>query len=102
MHVNQVTLVGVIGSEIEYRDEKDAAVCSFTVGTEIDREMTWHRVRAWGYRAKLCRRNLRKGLQVQVIGPLTYIKSGGRMRAEIRALVIEPMGSLPANISKEQ
>lgn len=92
-HLNQVTLVGIIGSEIEYRDgeKSDAATCSFTLGTETYGGMIWHRVRAWGYRAKLCRRSLRKGLPVKITGPLTYIKSGGRTRAEVRALVVEPL-----------
>jgi single-stranded DNA-binding protein len=92
--LNQAILVGTVGSEIQLREADGKAVCSFVVGTQTFGETVWHKVRAWGYRAKRCERMLMVGSRVQIMGPILYQKSKGkrggvRTVAEIHALEID-------------
>ena len=88
MHLNVLSLVGVVGTPIEFRgDAEGSATCSFSIVTEIGGEKTWHRIRAWGYRARLCQR-LRVGDLVELQGPRVDVKSGRGSKSEMRALVI--------------
>jgi single-stranded DNA-binding protein len=89
LHRNLLSLVATVGTEIEFRGEPDgSATCSFSGVTEIEGEKVWHRIRAWGHRAKICQR-LRMGDLVELVGPRVDTKSGRGTKSEMRALVIK-------------
>jgi single-stranded DNA-binding protein len=83
--VNLLTLEGDIRTEVEYREDGEGTrTCSFSVLTMTYGKKIYHRVRAWGVLAGICRDRLRKGLRVRIVGPQVYIKSGTRLRPECR------------------
>ncbi len=79
---NQVTLVGNIGKDIDFRTiGEDKSVAQFTLATnesfknkkgEYVQNTEWHNLKAWGRTAELIRDVLKKGDEVMVQGKITY------------------------------
>lgn len=79
---NQVTLVGNIGKDIDFRTIGDnSALSQFSLATndyyknnkgELVQNTDWHNVKAWGKTAQLMKDVLTKGDEVMVRGKISY------------------------------
>lgn len=104
---NQITLVGNLGRDPEMRyNANGSPKTEFSVATtrswkkdgEWQEETDWHNVVVWGDRAERAAENLRKGMQVLVVGRQTnrsYEDKDGnkKYRSEVIADVAHPLGS---------
>lgn len=78
--VNQVTLIGNIGGDIELKTlEGDNSVANFSVATsssykdksgEWQDQTEWHRIVAWGNQANFAHKYLSKGSKVYISGKI--------------------------------
>ncbi len=79
---NQVTLIGNLGKDIDFRTVGDnRSLALLTIATneyyknnkgELIKETQWHNVKAWGKTAENMSNLLSKGDEVMVQGKLTY------------------------------
>lgn len=79
---NQVTLVGNIGKEIDFRTiGEKSSLAQFSLATnesyknnkgELVQNTDWHNVKAWGKTAEIMRDVLAKGDEVMVRGKISY------------------------------
>lgn len=88
--VNQVTLVGNLGSDPELKYTSGGRpVCNLSLATTYrpkagPEQTEWHRITAWNTDAENCSKFLKKGRQIYVQGRLatrTYEKDGVRHKS---------------------
>lgn len=87
---NQITIVGKLGRDPDYKDGGQWQRCSFSIATSQTRKgvkkTTWFRVTAWGKTADICSRYLRKGHTALVCGEASlneFVKQDGTKSASI-------------------
>jgi single-stranded DNA-binding protein len=72
--MNQIQIIGNLGSDPEKRDTDKGVVCNFSVGVSGhgDDGPMWVRVAVWGALAETCFQYLKKGRKVFAQGRLEY------------------------------
>ena len=105
--INNVTLIGNLGSDPEIRQSAYGAVANLSVATtkkwkdrksnEWQEHTEWHRVVAFGYAAESAEKFMRKGDQVYVAGSLQTRKwqdreGKDRYTTEVKAQVLRKLG----------
>lgn len=79
--VNEVTLIGNLGSDPETRSAGKGRVANFSLATtnkwkdgngDWQEKTSWHRVAAWGYLADYVEKFAEKGTMVYVKGSIEY------------------------------
>lgn len=107
--MNQVTLIGNVGKDAEFRQFNDggcAAKFSLATtergyklqnGTEVPDHTDWHYIRAQGKLAEIARDFIKKGMKLAVIGKIRYWEyehqGQKRIATEILAYNFEMLGS---------
>lgn len=86
--LNQVTLIGNLGSDPELRfTPSQKPVANFSLATNEYRKddkgerhdhTEWHRIVVWGQQAEACQKFLHKGSQVAILGRLQSSKWTGK------------------------
>jgi single-strand DNA-binding protein len=87
--INKVTLIGNVGSDPELRETQSGkSVCSFSLATNESykdqqgnnkQQTEWHKIKAWGKLAEICKDYLTKGKLVYIEGKIrtsSYDKDG--------------------------
>lgn len=107
--MNQVTLIGNVGKDAEFRQFNDGgSVAQFSLattergyklqnGTEVPDHTDWHYIRVQGKLAEIARDYVKKGMKLAVIGKIRYreYEHQGQKRTatEIWASNFEMLGS---------
>ena len=106
--MNQVTLIGNVGKDAEFRQFNDGCIAQFSLattergyklqnGTEVPDHTDWHYIRAQGKLAEIARDFIKKGMKLAVIGKIRYREyehqGVKRMATEIWAYNFEMLGS---------
>lgn len=107
--MNQVTLIGNVGKDAEFRQFNDggcAAQFSLATtergyklqnGTEVPDHTDWHYIRVQGKLAEIARDFIKKGMKLAVIGKIRYREyehqGQKRIATEILAYNFEMLGS---------
>lgn len=107
--MNQVTLIGNVGKDAEFRQFQDGGcVAKFSLattergyklqnGTEVPDHTDWHHIRVQGRLAEIARDYVRKGMKLAVIGKIRYSEyehqGVKRIATEIWASNFEMLGS---------
>lgn len=79
---NQVTLIGNIGKDVDFRTVGDnRSMAMITLATneyyknnkgELIKDTQWHNIKAWGKTAELMNNICKKGDEIMIQGKLTY------------------------------
>ena len=107
--MNQVTLIGNVGKDAEFRQFNDGgSVAQFSLattergyklqnGTEVPDHTDWHYIRVQGKLAEIARDYVKKGMKLAVVGKIRYREyehqGVKRMATEIWASNFEMLGS---------
>lgn len=106
--MNQVTLIGNVGKDAEFRQFNDGCIAQFSLattergyklqnGTEVPDHTDWHYIRAQGKLAEIARDFIKKGMKLAVIGKIRYREyehqGQKRIATEILAYNFEMLGS---------
>lgn len=107
--MNQVTLIGNVGKDAEFRQFNDGgSVAQFSIattergyklqnGTEVPDHTDWHYIRVQGKLAEIARDFIKKGMRLAVIGKIRYREyehqGQKRIATEILAYNFEMLGS---------
>lgn len=106
--MNQVTLIGNVGKDAEFRQFNDGCIAQFSLattergyklqnGTEVPDHTDWHYIRAQGKLAEIARDYVKKGMKLAVIGKIRYREyehqGQKRIATEILAYNFEMLGS---------
>lgn len=107
--MNQVTLIGNVDKDAEFRQFNDGgSVAQFSLattergyklqnGTEVPDHTDWHYIRVQGRLAEIARDYVRKGMKLAVIGKIRYreyeYQGVKRIATEIWASNFEMLGS---------
>lgn len=107
--MNQVTLIGNVGKDAEFRQFNDGGcIAQFSLattergyklqnGTEVPDHTDWHYIRAQGKLAEIARDFIKKGMKLAVIGKIRYREyehqGQKRIATEILAYNFEMLGS---------
>lgn len=112
MAINQVTLVGNVGSDprMSTYGQESKKKASFTLATTFgvgDRQRTdWHRVTAFDRVAEVIGNNVTKGTKLMVLGRIqygSYMKDGVEIpTADIIADRVELCGKRPAGGAQQE
>jgi len=114
--VNDVTLVGFLGSDPEVKTVNETQVAKFSLATnkkwkdkntgEKKEETQWHRIVAWGNLATLCSTYLKKGSKVYIKGEITYRSweedDVTKYMTEIKALSVQFLDSKGVEMNTQQ
>lgn len=106
--MNQVTLIGNVGKDAEFRQFNDGCIAQFSLattergyklqnGTEVPDHTDWHYIRVQGKLSEIARDFIKKGMKLAVIGKIRYreYEHQGQKRivTEILAYNFEMLGS---------
>lgn len=70
---NQAIIIGNVGKDPDVRNVGDRKVAQFSVATAAGKDATdWHNVVVWSPFADFVEQHVRKGMQVQVCGRISY------------------------------
>jgi single-strand DNA-binding protein len=96
--MNNITLIGNIGRDIETRQVGSNTVAKFSLATsrsytnkqgEKVTDTSWHEIEAWGKQAEVIAKYCQKGHKLAVIGELRYDKYTNKDRQEVtRAKIV--------------
>lgn len=106
--MNQVTLIGNVGKDVEFRQFNDGCIAQFSLattergyklqnGTEVPDHTDWHYIRVQGKLAEIARDFIKKGMKLAVVGKIRYreyeYQGVKRIATEIHASNFEMLGS---------
>ena len=105
----QVTLVGHLGKDVDFRTVGDnRSLAQLTLATneyyknnkgELIKDTQWHNIKSWGKTADLMNQILKKGDEVMVQGKLTYrsYEDGDGKKQYVTEVVISEFMKLTRN-----